>query len=120
MTEPDYTIEPKQRPAFHALDSCQRLLASKAHDYEKTNDFHSNFKFANTVSQDFPDMYKSYTTLIGVKLARLSNLLSTTSVPQHESIEDSFLDLISYCLLMYERYMHESANNKYPASLERP
>lgn len=60
-----------------------------------------NFDRSNEVARWFPDSYKSFAILIGTKLARLGSLLVTGKVPSNESIEDTFLDLVTYCALFY-------------------
>jgi RNAse (barnase) inhibitor barstar len=82
---------------------CHKLHLSKRHDYTNDHDNHDNFKkSAELASWYFNDLDKSYVVLIGTKLARLSALLGTKE-PNHESIEDTFLDLVNYCALWAER-----------------
>lgn len=68
----------------------------KSHDYADDNNPFSNFEFAALVSKGFADETdKVFATLIGVKLARLQQLLNGKS-PKNESIDDTFLDLANY------------------------
>lgn len=60
-----------------------------------------NFERSNAIAEWFPDAYKSFAILIGTKLARLGSLLINNRQPNNESIDDTFLDLITYCALMY-------------------
>lgn len=88
------------------------LERSKAIHLKKREDYtsnpianpHENFERANEIISWFPVEYKSYASYIGTKLARLSSLLSSGKVPNNESIDDSFLDLVTYCALMYDAY----------------
>ena len=89
------------------MEKAYTLLDNKAHDYATPNDLHSNFKYSDMVSSPFYNPYKSYAVLVGVKLARLSQVLQDQREVKNESIEDSFIDLINYVALMYERYKLE-------------
>lgn len=97
------------RPALCILDKCKPILSSKAYDYSSNSDLHSNFKLAEALASEFPNPYKTYVVLIGMKLARISQLLQKGEV-KHESLDDSFLDGINYLALMYERYKEEQKN----------
>lgn len=88
------------------FDKCKDILVSKGHDYSQERDGHSNFKYSSFIAEAFPVKYKSYAVLIGTKLARISTLLQKKEA-KNESIEDSFIDLINYVALMYERYRLE-------------
>ena len=89
------------RPHLDALlGDCRALLQTKAHDYARPGQTHSNFLYSAALAQPFPDAYKPYAVLIGVKLARLAELLQPGKTPHHESIRDSLLDLVNYCALM--------------------
>lgn len=88
------------------FDKCKDILVSKGHDYSTEKDNHSNFKYSGFIAEAFPVEYKSYAVLIGTKLARISTLLQKKEA-KNESIEDSFIDLINYVALMYERYRLE-------------
>ena len=90
------------------FDHCLKLTMSKRHDYTSTIDNHENFKRSAQLGEWFKNSNdKPYVILIGVKLARLASLLDAKQ-PKHESIEDSFLDLINYCALWMERRTIES------------
>lgn len=82
---------------------CQKITLSKRHDYTSSVDNHENFKRSAEVSSWFKnEQDKPYAVLIGTKLARLGSLLDSKE-PNHESIDDTFLDLINYCALWAER-----------------
>lgn len=91
------------------LEKSRQIHETKSHDYATADDCHSNFKFQEFVMAPFSDVYKPYAGMVGQKLARLSQLLSGKE-PKHESIEDSFVDLVTYCALMGARWRHEQAN----------
>ena len=96
------------RHAFEIMKRAQALMEKKENDYTNGIDYHSNFRYSAYIAEPFPEKYKPYALLVGVKLARLSALLQPGRVVKNESIEDSFLDLINYCTLMAERFKLES------------
>lgn len=69
---------------------------AKNHDYARDDDPLSNFRFAATVAG--VPMDTVFRVLLGVKLARLDELLKGKT-PKHESIDDSLLDLSVYAAL---------------------
>ena len=85
------------------------LNRSKAIHLKKREDYASdptinpfeNFDRSNLIANWFPSGYKSFAVLIGTKIARLGALLVTGKTPNNESIDDTFLDLITYCALFY-------------------
>ena len=84
--------------------SCLALSESKRKDYTTGADNHQNFRRTQEIQSWFTkDIDKPYIVLISTKLARLASLLSDSRVPNNESIEDSFKDLINYCGLWAER-----------------
>src|SRR4051812_1718893 len=86
------------------FERCQKLTMSKRHDYTSSLDNHENFRRSAMIAGWFvSDEDKPYVVLIGTKLARLASLLVPGKVPNNESIEDTFLDLINYCALWMER-----------------
>lgn len=91
------------------FNRCIEITKSKRHDYASVNDSHENFKRSAELSSWFKsDADKAYIILIGTKLARLATLLSVENqTPNHESIEDSFIDLINYCGLWAERRLNK-------------
>lgn len=87
------------------------ITMSKRQDYTTNHlaDNHENFKrSAELISWFKSDQDKAYVNHIGTKLARLASLLSDERVPNNESIEDSFIDLINYCGLWAERRLTKS------------
>jgi hypothetical protein len=78
----------------------------KREDYTTNPDVnpYENFSRANELISWFPPEYKSFASHIGTKLARISSLLQNNRVPNNESLDDSFLDLVTYCGLMYGFY----------------
>ena len=63
---------------------------------------YSNFEFAAAIADELPDGPDHvFATMIGIKLARLAELLSEGKTPKHESVEDTFLDLSNYAVLWW-------------------
>lgn len=85
------------------LNRAKEIHLKKRADYasDPNTDPFENFDRSNLVALWFPDSYKSFAVLIGTKLARLGSLLISGRTPNNESIDDSFLDLVTYCALFY-------------------
>lgn len=82
------------------MESGKKLLKSKAQDYTSgQTDRYENFTRQATIMAWFDDTTdQAFVGMIGVKLARLASLLGRKE-PNHESIEDTFIDLINYAAL---------------------
>ena len=79
------------------MDSIKELHDKKNHDYANKNNPYSNFEFASLLIREFTDpVDQAFVCLIGVKLARLGQLLSGKE-PNNESVEDTMRDLTTYC-----------------------
>lgn len=85
------------------LNRSKEIHLRKREDYasDPTANPFENFDRSNLVATWFPDSYKSFAVLIGTKIARLGALLITGKTPNNESIDDTFLDLVTYCALFY-------------------
>jgi hypothetical protein len=86
----------------------------KNSDYASDTDPYSNFKFACDFAQT--PLYKVYLVLLGVKVARLHELLKGKT-PKNESINDTFLDFCTYATIMSSNLMDEhetEARKNYP------
>lgn len=85
------------------LKRAEEIHIRKNQDYTTNPEInpYENFDRANAIAIWFPDNFKSFAILIGTKLARLASLLSSKRRPSNESLDDSFLDLVVYCILMY-------------------
>jgi hypothetical protein len=75
----------------------KELLLSKGRDYANEDKL-SNFKNVATSTNQLPE--KVVLTLMGVKLARLSNLIIQGAPANHESIDDTLIDMANYAALM--------------------
>jgi hypothetical protein len=82
------------------LSRIQSIHSRKNHDYASENNPFSNFERSGELASWFKNSTdKSFAVLIGVKLARLAELTSGNKSANNESIDDSFLDLCTYCVL---------------------
>ena len=85
------------------LFSIQRdILDKKGYDYAG-EDVLSNFRLAGMIvnqSVRNPDAVNCL-NLVGTKVARLGQLLSSNKSAQNESIQDSVVDLCNYSALLY-------------------
>lgn len=82
------------------MDAGKKLLKSKADDYSsgQTDRYESFERQAIIMSWFKNDQDKAFVGLIAVKLARLGSLLDNKT-PNHESVGDTFIDLVNYCSL---------------------
>jgi hypothetical protein len=59
---------------------------------------HEDYNVAAPLASYFPFADKSYTQMIHVKSSRLVSLASSDAEPNFESVEDTLLDMINYCV----------------------
>lgn len=82
------------------LNKMKDIHEKKNQDYAQTGAPFENFERSGQLASWFNDpIDKGFTVLIGTKLARLATLLNSDKTPNNESIDDSFLDLTTYCAL---------------------
>lgn len=82
------------------VDKMKEIHVQKNNDYATESDPLSNFKFAAELVKHFSNPTDQvFVSLIGIKLARLSVLLTSGKTPNNESIADSFIDLANYSAL---------------------
>lgn len=86
-----------------ALVKIKELHDRKKEDYSDPNNRYSNFQLASKFS-GVPTT-KVFEILLGVKQARLMELLSRMVKPKNEPIEDTLLDRAVYAILAYCYYM---------------
>lgn len=97
---------------LNLLEKIKVIQEKKRNDYTSSTDHYENFKRAALVSGWFTDdTDKVFVTLITTKLARLASLLDSNKVPSNESIEDSFLDLTTYCALWSSYHESKKSSN---------
>jgi len=92
---------------IETLDKLKTLHKTKNDDYAGNYGPFFNFDFAEQVSSFFKDSRdRVYAVMIGIKLARLSVVL--TKAPNHESVEDTFDDCILYMTIWKSDYMNRN------------
>lgn len=70
----------------------------KNNDYANDQNPFSNFEMSASLVSWFTDpIDQVFVALIGTKLSRLSELLTSGKTPNNESVDDTFLDLTNYC-----------------------
>jgi hypothetical protein len=82
--------------SFH--ERMRSIITSKREDYANDVDVLINFKRAGIAAGGSAAI--NILNLMGTKIARIAEL-TKGKVPNHESVEDSLLDLANYCFLMY-------------------
>jgi hypothetical protein len=98
-----------KNPRFNrALQRMQETHDAKSHDYATDANPYANFDFAQTVAARFQAPHDHvFATMVGIKLARLGELLGRGKTPKPESIDDSFLDLANYVVLWWTSYQRD-------------
>lgn len=86
-------------------------------DYAAVGKEFENFDRSNHIAAWFRNPNdKTFVILIATKLARLATLLNSNREPNNESIEDSFLDLTTYCGLWaayHKRHKADPLNHEH-------
>lgn len=93
-------------PKFHnLLVSMKAMHDRKNEDYATAGNPYSNFEFSGQLAAMFRNPADiSFATLIGVKLARLGELMGKGKTPKNESVQDTLLDLAVYAALWASYY----------------
>lgn len=87
------------------LKQIEEIHNRKSADYASVENPWSNFERASILASWFNDpVHKVFATMIGIKMARLAELLNG-KVPKNESIADSFLDNDTYSILFHAYYL---------------
>jgi hypothetical protein len=79
------------------LDQMRSIHDRKVADYASAQNPYSNFEMSAEVAG--VPVETVFRVLIGVKLARLAELLNNAKTPNNESIDDSIIDLANYAAL---------------------
>lgn len=91
MRSPDYN---------YIVEQMMKIHERKNHDYSNEENPFANFDIAAQLVAHFKDPADQvFVTLIGVKIARLAELLNTGKEPLNEPTEDSFIDGPNYFAL---------------------
>lgn len=115
---------------LETFDKLKELHIKKNQDYTgKSGNPFFNFDVAESVSSLFDkNEDKTYAVMIGIKIGRIAALLNSGKEPNHESLLDSFDDLIVYAAIWkadIERRMEREELLKEvkasgPASVDNP
>jgi hypothetical protein len=84
------------------LDRVRETHKKKNSDYSnpEKGEYYSNFEYAALVADRFSNpIDRVFATLIAVKMARLQELTQPGRVPNNESVDDTRLDLSTYCCI---------------------
>lgn len=92
------------------FDRCIELMRNKSNDYAEGGDAFLNFKNAAQIAGISPE--QTLLTLLGMKISRLTQLVSKGKKAKNESVEDTLLDLINYVVLL--RGMIKEQENNVP------
>jgi len=91
---------------LETFEKLGKLHIIKNDDYSGDRGPFFNFNCAEYISSWFSNAKdKVYAVMIGIKLARLAILLSSSKAPNNESIEDSFDDAIVYMTIWKADYV---------------
>lgn len=84
--------------AVNTFLKCKEILERKNFDYANSDNAFENFELVAQISKTNPE--RVMLNLIGVKVARLTELLTSCKKPKNESIEDTIDDLINYAVIL--------------------
>jgi len=103
-----------QNPIFEkCLKELKKTHEKKNADYADNKNPYSNFEYSARVAEPFTNpVDKSFATLIGTKLARISELTKPRRSPNNESLDDSFLDLANYCTIWWSYYRSKNESRR--------
>lgn len=91
----------ENKPLNFIINTCMSILDSKKHDYSKSDNRYSNFEFTKEYAQNYVSNVEGvFVVMLGVKVARLIELIGNDKNPNNESILDSVIDLMNYRLLL--------------------
>lgn len=100
---------------LNLLEQMELIHEKKNQDYaDQSNQFENFERSAELMSWFAHDSDKAFISLIGTKLARLATLLNKEDTPNNESIEDSFLDLCTYCVLWASYHKRREVSKREP------
>lgn len=106
-----YTSQPRIPEFIELLEQSKAIHLRKNQDYANESNPFSNFeRSAELVRWFTTSTDRVFIALIGTKLARIAEL-SDGRIPNNESLDDSFLDLVTYCAL-WASYVKRQRNNK--------
>lgn len=104
MADPTVTLDPKDE-FDRVLITMKAIHDKKKADYSNPLDRFSNFTYAGKAA-GIPAQY-TFEVLIGVKQARLIELMQPGRKANNESVEDTLLDRAIYCTLAYAHWIRD-------------
>lgn len=103
--------QPRIPEFIELLEQSKAIHFRKNQDYANESNPFSNFeRSAELISWFSNSVDKAFIALIGAKLTRIAEL-SDGRIPNNESLDDSFLDLVTYCGL-WAAYAKRKRNSK--------
>lgn len=116
---------PRNKTFDNLMDEIKELHSKKNHDYAADNNPYSNFEFsAQLVAQFTNPVDQVFAGIIGIKIARLGQLLGQGKKPNNESVRDSMRDLTTYCGIWCswreDNTLHEASRDAYDKPLPDP
>lgn len=105
---PDFTNSPDH--FLQVLDKIKATHLKKRADYSDPRDPFSNFKEAALMAGITTS--QSFELLIGIKQARIKQLLQPNRIAVNESLEDSLLDRAVYAFLALAYFMEQTDEYK--------
>ncbi len=101
----------ERNPTFNKLlDEMKNIHDKKSRDYALENNVYSNFEFAAMYAG--VTVQQAFDVLIGVKQARLLNLISSGKDPLNESVLDTMQDKAIYNALQTSYAIDKSKEEK--------
>lgn len=103
---PYLRVGEKPDPVRQVIIDLENILVKKGQDYASHGDTFINFRNASAFAGI--EVEEGMLYRIGEKLERLESLRACTDAPNFESIEDTYLDLAGYFILLvaYSRSQH--------------
>ena len=93
-----FAVAAQRHPIYDEFQEAYALVEGKASDYAEDDNVFSNFEFAANAAE--VTVGQIFLSLIGVKMARLQQLIGNDKTPNNESIDDTLLDLMNYAGLL--------------------
>ena len=103
-----FEVPSTRHPIYYVFKEAYALVEGKASDYAEDDNVYSNFEFAASAAGITVE--QSFLNLIGVKVARLQQLIGNDKTPNNESIDDTLLDLMNYAGLL-KAYRQKKMND---------
>lgn len=101
------------------MDEIKELHDKKNQDYAEDDNPYSNFEYAAHLTKQFSDSVDQvFASIIGIKIARLGQLLGRNKNPKNESVRDTMRDLTTYCGIWCCWRNNETIEDKIKAKMD--